>query len=61
MHDGYFLAIKKDNIEESFYVAKKILESKLSLMPNLQLKVSASLGKTLDKMILLEKRKEGVI
>jgi len=61
VHDGYFLAIKKDNIEESFYVAKKILESKLSLMPNLQLKVSASLGKTLDKMILLEKRKEGVI
>ena len=59
VHDGYFLAIKKDNIEEAFYSAKKVLEDKLSLMPNLQLKTSAKLGKTLDKMVLLEKRKEG--
>ncbi len=61
VHDGYFLAIKKDSIQEAFYSAKKALEGKLNLMPNLQLKTTAKLGKTLDKMVLLEKRKEGVI
>lgn len=59
VHDGYFLAIKKDNIQEAFYAAKKSLEGKLSLMPQLALKTSAKLGKSLDKMVLLEKRKEG--
>lgn len=58
VHDGYFLAIQKDCVEDAFYKAKNILESKLSLMPNLALKTSAKLGKSLDKMISLNKEKK---
>lgn len=58
VHDGYFLAIQKDRVEEAFYQAKNILESKFNLMPNLVLKTSAKLGKSLDKMISLNKEKK---
>lgn len=57
VHDGYFLAIKKDNIQDAFFSAKNILESKTELMPDLNLRVSSKAGMNLEKMFLLDKRK----
>jgi DNA polymerase I-like protein with 3'-5' exonuclease and polymerase domains len=60
VHDGYFLALNSEKLQDAFFTAKQILESKTNYMPELQLKVSAKVGRTIDKMVLL-KKKEKVI
>ena len=50
VHDGYFLAVKKEKIQEAYQTAKKILESEMPLIPSLRLKVGAKVGLSLDKM-----------
>lgn len=57
VHDGYFLAIKKDKIQDAFFAAKKILESPTDLMPGLELRVSAKAGSNLEKMFEIDNRK----
>lgn len=50
VHDGYFIATKKDKIQEAYQVAKKTLEDNCVLMPELKLLTSAKVGVSLDKM-----------
>jgi hypothetical protein len=56
VHDGYYLACKTKCMQDVYYRAKKILESKTELMPDLRLQVSVKVGKSLDKMTLLDKK-----
>jgi len=60
VHDGYFLALNSEKLQDAFFTAKQILESKTNYMPELQLKVSAKVGRTFDKMVLLKKKEKAI-
>jgi hypothetical protein len=57
VHDGYFMAISKENLKDGYKVAKNILESENELIPSLKLKVSSKIGLRLDNMQSTEKHK----
>ena len=58
VHDGYFMAISRENLKDGYRVAKNILESENELIPALKLKVSSKIGLKLDRMQTTEKQKE---
>ena len=50
VHDGYFIATRKENVQEAYQVAKQVLESSNKFLPNLKLLTSSKVGTALDKM-----------
>lgn len=53
VHDGYFIACKTKDMQEAYYRAKTILENRSEFMPDLNLLVATRVGKSLEKMVLL--------
>lgn len=56
VHDGYYLACKQKDMLEVYHHAKKILESSSEFMPELKLNVAVKVGKSLDKMIEINRK-----
>lgn len=57
VHDGYFMAISRENLQSGYRVAKNILESENELIAGLRLKVSSKIGLKLDGMQTTERQK----
>ena len=55
VHDGYCIATKKETSVEAYVIAKKILESKIDVLENLELKTSVKVGTSLEKMMTVKR------
>jgi hypothetical protein len=54
VHDGYYIVAHDSKLQDAYNLAKKVLTQKSRYL-NVQLNVSARIGKTLDKMVKIGK------
>ena len=56
VHDGYYLACKQSDMLDVYQIAKSILETKSEFMPDLKLTVATNVGKSLDKLVSVNRK-----